>query len=599
MPVSFKKNYTNRRYLVITFSFLISFLVVVLRLFYVQIISYDNYSAKASQQHWSSRTIIAKRGSIYSSDGFPLAGTQDYYLLYGEPFKVSQAGTYASELVPIISPKIYQRLSLDHDYTSLANLELEVESKLSSDFRWVRLANKVSPAQREEILSLGLDGLGFEIEPIRYYPENQLAAHILGFVGLDLQGLAQGYYGVEGYYNSDLRGKDGLVNEESAVSGDFILLSNPRSFDSVAGRDLHLTLDRAIQFLVETRLREAVIKYRAKSGLVLIVDPDSGKIISLAAFPSYNLYPWMENSSLDSQITGEEKEPWDYELLSNPAISVSYEPGSVMKPVTLAIGLDTGKINIDTVFDDSGPFNIAGYKIDNWDGKHYGIQNLYQLLQKSNNIGACWVGRQIGWEKYLPRLTNFGFGSILGIDLEGEEPGLLPAKEQQDEVRLCTVAFGQGISVTPLQMVMSYCSLINGGKLMRPYLVEKITEQGKLILERHPEVIGRVIKEEISKKLEEMLIEAVARGESKFYNLDNYRVGGKTGTAQIPLETGGYDPSRTNATFIGFLPSYKNFVMLVKLEQPLTSIYAAETAVPLWMKIVSDLAGYYGFPPDL
>lgn len=584
------------RYKILSAFLVLCFLILAGRLFFIQIINHEHYAAQAKKQHWFSETLPARRGSIFASDNFPLASSQDFFLLYAEPSKVEDAPNYSKKLAPIIFPE-YQTAYEKRDYTSLANMELAITNQLSSEYKWIKLASKISRDQKTIITSLNLPGLGFENEPVRYYPEGTMAAHLLGFVGGGDSGKRVGYYGLEGYYNGDLRGKDGVVYEELSASGNPILLSAQKRIDPVTGRDLYTTIDRAVQFLIEERLAAAVMHYGAKSGQVIVVNPNTGEIIAMASFPIFNMYPWEKPIPKEK---GEDTppEPWEYEQVSNPVISVAYEPGSVMKPMTIASGIDSKTINRNTVFTDSGPVTISGYKIDNWDGKHYGQQNIQELLQKSNNIGACWVGMQIGWGKYMPYLRNFGFGATLGVDLEGEERGLLPATDQLNDVRLCNVSFGQGISATPLQMIMSFSSLVNGGNLYRPYLVKKISQEGRVIFEQKPEVIRRVISESTSSEMINLLIGAVSEGESKFYNLPGYTMGGKTGTAQIPLESGGYDPKKTNATFIGFLPSYLNFVMLVKLEQPSSSIYAAETAVPLWMTIAFDLTGYYGIKPD-
>jgi len=579
----------------ILYIFTFFFAALAARLFYIQVIKHEYYAVLADKQHWSYHELPARRGKIFSSDGFPLASVQDFYALYAEPKDITDPQNTAKRLVPILHSRQYQKAKEKYDYTTIANLELSLASKLSSDNVWVLLQHKISPEDRQFIEDLDIPGLGFEEEPVRFYPEGNLAAHILGFVGEDEQNRIRGYYGLEGYYNGDLMGKAGVVYEETTATGDPILVGGRRRLAPVEGRDIYTTLERAVQFMVENKLEEGVKKYGARSGMIIVLEPQSGKVLALAVFPRFELHVWQEDDVLCDEG---ECESWQRREVSNLAISQTYEPGSVMKPITLAAGLDLGLIEPQSTFEDTGPIVVSDYLVDNWDGKHHGTQTMVQLLQKSNNVGACKVGLQIGSSRLIKYLSNFGYGSRLGIDLEGEETGILPESENWRDIKTCNASFGQGISATPLQVVASFAAIVNNGVLMRPYVVSHIGSQGEVLVAMSPTIIDRAIKEQTSKVLVEMLEAAVSGGESKFYNLRDYRVAGKTGTAQIPLPTGGYDSEKTNATFVGFLPSDPKFVMLVRLEEPSSSIFASETAVPLWMEITRDLAAYYGIAPD-
>jgi len=245
---------------------------------------------------------------------------------------------------------------------------------------------------------------------------------------------------------------------------------------------------------------------------------------------------------------------------------------------------------------DNGPITVSGYTVDNWDGKHHGEETMIEVLQHSNNCGAAWVGQQLGAKTLRDYFLKFGLGEPLGIDLEDEDTGIVKEPSDWRPIDLANAAFGQGVSATPLQLVSIFSTIVNNGVMMKPYLVSEIREDGKVIL-IEPKKLQRVLSAQSADIIKEMLTAAVEGGESKFYNLKTFRVAGKTGTAQIPIE-GRYDPTKTNTTFIGFLPSYPNFVMLVLLRQPTASIYAAETAVPTWMEIVRELTVYYGIEPD-
>jgi cell division protein FtsI (penicillin-binding protein 3) len=268
-----------------------------------------------------------------------------------------------------------------------------------------------------------------------------------------------------------------------------------------------------------------------------------------------------------------------------------------MKGVTISAGIDLKKITPQTTFEDSGPVYYSGYKIDNWDGKHYGTQNIIQLLQKSNNIGAAWVGHVIGSKDLYKYFSNFGIGTREGIDLEGEDSGSLRDYKTWTDIDLANISFGQGVSATPLQVLNAFNVIANGGILVQPKIISKIIGDDKTI-EMPVKKIRRAISIDTSDTMIDLLERAVSGGESKYFNLKNYRISGKTGTAQIP-DNGKYSSDKTNATFVGFLTTSKRFSMIVRLDRPQASVYAAETAVPLWMEIADDLVKYYGIAPDI
>ncbi|HQJ96906.1 MAG TPA: penicillin-binding protein 2, partial [Candidatus Cloacimonas sp.] len=340
-----------------------------------------------------------------------------------------------------------------------------------------------------------------------------------------------------------------------------------------------LTIDRSVQYLVEKALENAVKKYGATSGCVIVMDPMSGEIIALANYPSFD----------PSHLLSESE-------AKNKAISDVYEPGSVMKPFTISAGLSTKKISPSSTFVDSGPVVYSGYTINNWDGKHHGVQDISQLLQKSNNIGAAWAGHLIGSENLYNYLIKFGFGNKTGVELEGEDTGVIRHFSEWTDIDLANISFGQGISATPLQVLNAFNVFANGGILYRPRIIAEIRTGDKTIkMEKVP--VRRVLSPKVADSMHELLISAVDQGESRFFNIKEYKVAGKTGTAQIPKE-GKYDSSSTNATFLGYLATSKKYSMLVRLEKPQTSYYASETAVPLWMDLARQLTSYYCIPPD-
>ena len=592
-----KEKDDNFKLNLLLWGFLFVSVIFVIKLFFIQIIDHEKYKALAQEQYWNLQDIPARRGNILSRDGFMLATTQTYYLLFIEPQKVENKDKLIRNLSESLSLIKSADESIREEEKSVQKLQLKatyeekIEGIVNSGLYWVILEHNLTPLQKEEIEKLGLVGVGFEEEPVRFYPEGSLAAHVLGFVASNEKGEKQGYYGIEGKLDADLRGKPGRVVEEKDAMGVPILVGGYTKVPPVNGRDIVLTIDRSVQYLVEKHIKEGVERYDAVSGSVIVMNPMNGQIIAMANYPTYDPAKFMDEEKESTQSPHRKT----LERI-NIAISETYEPGSIMKPLTISSAVDLKKVKPETTFEDKGPVSYSGYVIDNWDYKHYGTQTIIQLLQKSNNIGAAWVGHLVGSKNLSEYLLNFGLGVKGGIDLEGEDTGTVRDYTTWTDIDLANIAFGQGISVTPLQMLGAFNVIANGGELFQPQIILEIREDGKT-LTIPPRKVRRVISSETAETMVDMLTEAVSGGESKYFNLKNYNISGKTGTAQIFVD-GNYDPTKTNATFLGFLPGTKSFSMIVRLDRPSTSPYAAETAVPLWMTITDDLVKYYGIPPD-
>ncbi|MBP7786152.1 penicillin-binding protein 2 [Patescibacteria group bacterium] len=595
--------------------FLFCFVLVVLRLFQIQILQHGNYKTLAENQYSYQSDIPAKRGDILSSDGYILAGARSNYLLFGEPKKIKEPEKIANELAELftsvrfkssenlenLSEESALEVSLEKEDNGDGHLEMSKEemfkkyfedfnSALSSDLFWVPLVRDVTPEEKILIENSNLEGLGFEEYPVRFYPEGNLASHVLGFVGSEESGEKVGYSGVEGELNEDLKGKPGKLMEETDALGRPILMGKYKRVDPVQGRDVVLTINRAIQYMVEKKLKEGVEKYNALTGTVIVMNPSTGDVIALANYPTYNPENFNEEEKIDEKTGRKNIEK------KNLAIADTYEPGSVMKPLTISTAIDLGIVTPETTFVDNGPVNYSGYYIDNWNHEHYGVQNIVQLLQKSNNIGAAWVGHQVGKDNLYKYLSDFGIGSKTGIDLQGEDTGMLRDKEKWTDIDLANISFGQGVSATPLQVLNAFNAIANGGYLVKPKIISKIVD-GEREIEIPAKSVRKVISKETSDTMVNLLEEAAEGGEAKFFILKDYRISGKTGTAQIP-EEGKYSEDRTIATFAGFPTVSKSFSMIVRLEEPKESIYASETAVPLWMDIASELMKFYEITPD-
>ncbi|MFA6982137.1 MAG: penicillin-binding protein 2 [Patescibacteria group bacterium] len=568
--------------------FALPLILVVFRLFVIQVLDHEDYKVMAAEQHWIVQEIPPKRGDILSRDGFVLAGIKTNYILFAEPNKVERKDLMAKDMARILAnyePEDKRAEQYDFYFNKITGL-------LNSGLQWVIVEKSIDQSQKEALEEAGIEGIGFEEDPLRYYPEKTLCSHVLGFLASNEGGDKQGYYGIEGKLNGDLKGKSGRVVQEKDARGDPILIGGFEKVPPINGRKAVLTIDRSVQYLVERKLKEGVEKYKAVSGSVIVMDPMTSEVIAMANYPTYS--PDNFGYVQEEEVDGSETEKMERK---NFSISETYEPGSVLKPLTVAAALDMGRLTLESTFNDEGPVQYSDYVIDNWDGKHHGVQNIIQLLQKSNNIGAAWVGHQVGAKKLSEYLVKFGLGSNTGIDLEGEDTGVIRDPKIWTDIDLATISFGQGISATPLQVLNAFNVFANGGELYQPKIVHMIIDNGEEI-DIPKRKIGRVISEDTADTMMSALVEAVSGGESKYYNITTYKIAGKTGTAQVPSPDGKYDQNKTNATFLGIMATTKKFSMIVKLNEPTTSTFASETAVPLWMDMAKDLINYYGIAPD-
>lgn len=545
---------------------LIGFLISA-RLFYWQIFSFADLAALAENQHWISFEIPAKRGEILASDSAPLASNEEAFLVFASlPEIKDNVDSLADKLAPLLEP--------DNPATMAGLIK---ERLARSDLVWVPLKHEVSRETKSEIENLQLEGIGFEEEQKRSYPEGSASAHLLGFVGSDINGQQKGYFGLEGYYDLELKGRSGLLRREKDASGKPILIGEVKKEEQHDGRTLLTTLDRTIQYLISAKLQEGLQRYGASSGSVVVMDPKTGAILGMAAWPHYN----PENYAA-----------FDKELYPNPAVSFSYEPGSTFKVLVMSAALNEGVIKPETRCDQcSGPRVISDYTIKTWNEKYFPNSTMTEVIQHSDNIGMVFVGEKLGTEKMVEYLQKFGLGQSTGVDLEDEtSPNLRPLKEWK-QIDLATVCFGQGIALTSLQMTRAVATIANGGYLVTPFIVQKvISEEG--VSEIKPKIGEQILKSSTTMMMTEMMVNAVDNGEAKWAKPKGYRIAGKTGTAQIPV-AGHYDQEKTIASFVGFAPADDpQFIMLVTLREPTSSPWGAETAAPLWFDIAKEIFTY-------
>lgn len=540
------------------FFFLFIFVAIVVKLFFIQVAP----SSNTSQSYLKYKQIYPDRGMIMDRNEHPLALNRKTYLVFAEPKIIND--------ISLVTDKVAKELSVD---------EATIEARLNPSLSWVKLAEGVSQKEKKSIEALKLRGIGFEEQSQRYYPEASLSAHLLGFVGKGKAGEPVGYFGVEGFYEQDLAGLLGFVKSEKDLIGRPILIGDQEKIDSENGRDLILTIDRTVQDIAKAKLKSGMESYQAKEGCVIIANPNTLELLALTCLPDYDPNAYFESND---------------ETFNNQSISSLYEPGSTFKPLITAAGIEEKVIKADSKFDEKGPVTIGEYTIRTWNNKYEGKISMTRILEKSSNVGMVYIGSKLGKQNIKKYVDELGFGQKTGIDLQGESASYI--RNYWADIDYATVTFGQGIVVTPIQMVRAFSSVINGGNLMRPYVV-KAMKTGTSIQEVKPRLDKKIFSDKTSTIVKKMLVSTVEHGEYKWAVPDGYHIGGKTGTAQIAV-SGKYDASNTIASFIGFAPAEKpKFVALVVLKEPKSSIYGSETAAPIFFEIAKELLYYYNIPP--
>lgn len=536
--------------------------IVIAKLFYWQVLSYSKLAAAAEEQHFISLTIPAIRGDVLSSDGSMLVTNQPAYLVYAEPPKIKDKNNFAITISKILDIPI-------------ASVSAQIDNTKAF---WVPLSHRVDEDVVEKIKQLQFDGIGFEKEGKRYYPEASMSAHLLGFVASDSLGGDKGYFGLEGFYDKELRGRDGFLRQEKDPYGVPIIIGEGERIEAENGRTLKLFIDKVVQMMVEEKLKKGIERFGAKGGQVIVMEPKTGAILAMASFPSY------EQARFSN---------YPKDIYKNPSVANAYEPGSTFKSLIMAAALNEGVIKPNTIVDEEGAVNISGYDIRTWDNKYHGKITMTQVLQYSSNVGMVSVANKLGREKMIEYIKKFGFGNVTNIDLEEETSPELRSNADWREIDLATASFGQGIAVTPIQMIRAVSALANGGKLVEPHIVSEITDNYGNTTKIKPKIVREVIKESTAKVITEMLVSSVEAGEAHYKLPKGFRIAGKTGTAQIPVK-GHYDAEKTIASFVGFAPSDDpKFAMLVTITEPTSSPWGSETAAPLFIDIATDLLSYY------
>jgi len=537
-------------------------LILVGQLVRWQVLEHETFLALAEEEHQAEATIRPHRGAIYDRNGFLMAADTFQYAVSASPPMITDPYATADRLFPL--------LGMGRDETLTA---------LTSDAAWVPLTRGVSPSLGETILEWDITGIQVESHSKRVYPGGAIGAHLLGFVNDN----DNGFYGIEGYYDSMLHGAPGLRQGERDPFGSSIPIGPARYIPPRDGKSLVLTIDRTAQYIVERELVDAIARYQAESGTIVVIDPKTGAVLAMASWPTYDPNRFAETDQI---------------LFPNPAVSEQYEPGSVFKVVTMAAGLDSGVVAPETTIYDGGMIEVGGRTIYNWDRQSHGVVDMTTVLGKSLNVGAAQVAVTLGKERFYTYVRRFGFGRTTEVDLDSESTGTLktPGDPDWHESDLGTNSFGQGIAVTPLQMAVAMVAVANDGLLLKPYVVQQFIE-GERVVSVKPTVVRRVILAQTAQTLTDMLVAAVNQ-ETELAQVPGYRVAGKTGTAQIPVP-GGYHPNLTVASFAGYLPADEPALMiLVVIHKPQTSPWGGQVAAPVFARIAQQLVVLFDIPPD-
>lgn len=555
------------KFLIIIYTLFL--LVIIGKLFYLQVLTSES---EKKIDYLQVKKIIPRRGEIYDRNNQALVINQTTYLIYLEPKNVKTKEKFIEGIDRVL--KIGKAT---------------IEAKLNEKNLWVPLKSGVDEKTKKNLMNLKLAGLGFEEEQRRFYPEGSVAAHLIGFVGKNEKGDNIGYFGIEGYWEKDLAGLPGVVKSERDLLGRPIFIGTQEKLAAEDGRDLILTIDKSVQWIVKETLKTGLERYQAKEGCVLVANPNTMEILALSCLPDFDPNQYYK---------------FNEGFFKNPAISSLYEPGSIFKPLIMAAAFQEKKIRPSDIYNETGPINIDGYQIKTWDNKYEGRISMTRIIEKSSNVGMVYIGEKLGRKKILFYLKQFGLGELTGIDLQGEVSGFLREEKDWYPIDYATATFGQGIVVTPIQMIRAFSAIINGGKILKPFLVREVVNKSDSHKKKEkkflgkPHVIRKIIDEKNSEIMKKILQLAVENGEIHWAKPKGYQIGGKTGTAQVAIR-GHYDPSKTIASFIGFAPVNKpKFVILVTLKEPRTSPWGSETAAPLFFEIAKELLVYYNISPE-
>ncbi|MFA6963470.1 MAG: penicillin-binding protein 2 [Patescibacteria group bacterium] len=542
------------------------------RMFDIQVLKHDHYLAMAQDQQRFEKVQTAQRGKILVHDSnvddsvyYPLAMDVKSFAVWAVPRQIKEKDKVSTELASL--------LSIDGK---------ELFSKIDNDKMYIPpLKRGLSFDDAAKVKAKAIGGILVIPEYSRNYPEGSLASQVLGFVNKE----GEGKYGFEGHYNDELKGKEGnLVGEKDTIGRIISLLSQKEPQN---GTSYVLSIDRSVQYFVEQKLAKAITDYQADSGTVVIMDVKTGGILAMASLPTFDPNNYQTQANTDTS------------LFMNPAIAGTFEPGSIFKPVIMSIAMDKGLVTPETEETFGESVEVQGFTIHTAEGKAFGKETMTQVLEHSDNVGMVWLTSKMANLDLYNSIKSFGFLDRTGIDLDSEVPGYtLPIKNWQD-INRATVSFGQGIAVTPIELVSAYAAIANNGKYLVPHIVDRIVHPDGSFTQIGKEEGKQVISEQVSAQMKQMLYNVVINGTAKKAKVPGFKISAKTGTAQIAKPEGGYEDNDAklgifNHTAAGFAPSDNpEYAMLVKLTRPKTFQYAESTAVPLFGEISNFLLNFH------
>ncbi|MEX2446369.1 MAG: penicillin-binding protein 2 [Dehalococcoidia bacterium] len=558
------------RHWVLALAVALAFTTVLVRLYRVQVVDHLVYMEQAAVTRQGAVTLPATRGAVLDATGYPLATSIDTWNVYIDRLlwrEHERAGAAAVGLAAFFDLDAQDLL---RDGTEEDTGDLLLRRDLPYE-EGVRL--------REQ----DLWGVRLAPSAVRLYPEGDLAGQLIGYVGRDGGGL----WGVEADFDHVLSGSDGWLTTERDALGRPISFGDRLERPATPGGEVQLTVDRFIQAIVEDALGEALERYDAQSGSIIVMDPQTGAVLAMASRPTVGL------SSVDLN------EPGLGDLVRNRAITDLYEPGSTMKTLTTAMALDRGLVTPETTYDDTGAVSVGSYTIRNWDFSARGITTMREFLQHSLNTGAVWLADQIGPQDFYDYVKAFGLGEPTHAGLAGEAEGAVRTPSDPDwyPVDLATNSYGQGLAVTPLQMLTAINSLANEGELMRPYVVSRVTTEDA-VRTFEPVQVRQVVRPETANTVLEMMHDVVDGMDHHGAQVPGYQVAGKTGTTLVSIPTG-YDLDSTIASFAGFIPYEDPRVsVLVKIDQPSGGLnLGGQVAAPIFADVAEEIMAYLRVPP--
>lgn len=560
-PRFFSEKPIKRRILIITFSYFLFMVIILGRVFSLHLTNNTMLSKLAEAQYQKKITLSSKRGNIYDSHGEELAIDVKVDSLYANPRSIDNPKQLSRQLSGI--------LKIESD---------KIETLLSKDKKFVWIKRWLSEEESKKIQALHEESLGVVKEYRRSYPNKELASTLLGAVGLDSIALA----GLELYYDSLLKSPaEPLIIHQDAKGKGYSPYSTGENENT---NQLVLTVDKTIQFIAERELSKTVSQSNAKSGVAIVLNSHTGEVLAMASYPNF-----------DPNVFAK----YDHQFWKNRAVLDSFEPGSIFKAITASAALESGKVNIHQSFNcEGGSYEVGSFTIH--DHGHYGSLTLPEIIRVSSNIGSFKISQMLGREQFGEMIKNFGFGAKSGIDFPGEVSGILSSPSRWSNVQQGTIAFGQGISVTPLQIANAYSAIANGGYLMRPYLVSKVVDsKGRVIKENSPQIVRKVMNEVNTKLVTDMLKLVVGPGGTgQAAQIEEFGVAGKTGTAQKVVEgKNGYAEGKFIASFVGYAPvDDPKITVLVSIDEPKGNHFGGVVAAPAFREIARQTLSYLHIP---